>query len=512
MLLEFLALFGVAVFLLYRWATQHYSHFKDRGIPYNEPWPFVGSMSDMFLRRKSMFDVVIDLYNQGQGKLYGIFEQRKPLLMIRDPELIKQITIKDFDHFINHRDVFGSGDENDTDNLFSSSLFSMRDGRWKDMRTTLSPAFTGSKMRQMFQLMNQVAQEAVEGLKNEPMVDNELELDLKDYCTRFTNDIIASTAFGLQVNSFKERENTFYMMGKKLTNFTAWQNFKFLLFTSCKRIMKLLKMTLFDKQTTEYFMRLVLDSMKYRQEHHIIRPDMINMLMESRGMLPSDKPKPLHNREWSDVDIVAQCFVFFFAGFETSAVLMAFTAHELMENEDVQDRLYEEVSQVDSDLEGKELTYEALMGMKYMDQVVSEVLRKWPAAIAIDRECNKDITYEVDGKTIEIKKGEGVWLPTCGIHRDPKYYENPSKFDPDRFSEENKDKIQPFTYFPFGVGQRNCIGSRFALLEAKSVIFHLLRDFRFAAAKKSTVPLVLSASGFQLKPKTGFWLKLIPRN
>jgi len=180
--------------------------------------------------------------------------------------------------------------------------------------------------------------------------------------------------------------------------------------------------------------------------------------MEARGLIPSEKTKTTAVREWSDRDIVAQCFVFFFAGFETSAVLMCFTAHELMENEDVQQKLFEEVQRVDKELDGKELNYEAIMGMKYLDQVVSEVLRKWPPAIAVDRECNKDITYEVDGQKVEIKKGDVLWLPTCGFHRDPKYFENPMKFDPERFSEENKDTIEPNTYFPFGLGQRNCIG------------------------------------------------------
>ncbi|EDW15253.1 probable cytochrome P450 9f2 [Drosophila mojavensis] len=513
MLVELLALVVVILLVAYHWATLHYNFFKDRGIQYDKPYPFFGSMIKMFLRQQSMFDIVVDLYNKGDGKVFGIFEQRKPLLMIRDPELVKQITIKDFDHFINHRNIFGvdSEDPHDMDNLFGSSLFSMRDARWKDMRSTLSPAFTGSKMRQMFQLMDIVAKEAVDCLKRDDIPEDGIELDMKDYCTRFTNDVIASTAFGLQVNSFKDRENQFYLMGKKLTTFTALMNLKFLLFQTAQKLFKALKISLFDKKSTNYFVRLVLDAMKYRQENNIIRPDMINMLMEARGLLNSDKPKSSAVRDWSDRDIVAQCFVFFFAGFETSAVLMCFTAHELLENEDVQEKLYEEVAQVDSDLEGGQLTYEAIMGMKYMDQVVSEVLRKWPAAIAIDRECNKDITYEVDGKSIEIKKGEAIWLPTCGFHRDPKYFENPNKFDPDRFSEANKDKILPFTYYPFGVGPRNCIGSRFALLEAKAVIYYLLREFRIVPAKNTCIPLVLNTSGFQLTPKTGFWVKLIPR-
>lgn len=168
--------------------------------------------------------------------------------MVRDPDLIKQITIKDFDHFINHRNVFGTAsddDPHDMSNLFGSSLFSMRDARWKDMRSTLSPAFTGSKMRQMFSLMNQVAKEAVDCLERDEHIDQGIELDLKDYCTRFTNDVIASTAFGLQVNSFKERENTFYLMGKKLTTFTFLQNIKFLVFFSLKKFTKVCEICFF---------------------------------------------------------------------------------------------------------------------------------------------------------------------------------------------------------------------------------------------------------------------------
>ncbi|XP_022229832.2 probable cytochrome P450 9f2 [Drosophila obscura] len=105
--------------------------------------------------------------------------------------------------------------------------------------------------------------------------------------------------------------------------------------------------------------------MKYRQEHNIIRACTIHMQTE--------KTKTIVIREWSDCDIVAQCFVFLLAGFETCALRMCFTAQEMMKYEDVQQKLYEGVQQVDIDSDGKELTYEAIMGTKYLDQVVSEV-------------------------------------------------------------------------------------------------------------------------------------------
>jgi len=158
--------------------------------------------------------------------------------MIRDPELIKQIMMKDFDHFVNHWNIFGADDvdPHNMDNLFGSCLLALRDSRWKDMRSTLSPAFTGSKMRQMFQLINIVANETVNSLKADQISKDGYEFDMKGYFTRFTNDVIASTAFGLHVNSFKDRMNSFYLFGKKLTELTTFQNLSFFLFTRSKWI------------------------------------------------------------------------------------------------------------------------------------------------------------------------------------------------------------------------------------------------------------------------------------
>lgn len=107
------------------------------------------------------------------------------------------------------------------------------------------------------------------------------------------------------------------------------------------------------------------------------------------------------------------------------------------------------------------VTYEALQKMSYLDQIISEVLRKWPGTLAIDRLCNKDVTYELEnGEKLEIKAGEAVWFPINALHMDEKYWPHPQKFDPERFNEENKKEIVPFTYIPFGVGPRNCISKR----------------------------------------------------
>lgn len=126
-----------------------------------------------------------------------MFEFRRPLLVIRDPELIKQITVKDFEHFLDHRDFFL---DEETEPLFGKSLFMLKGQKWRDMRATLSPAFTGSKMRKMFQLVVECSEEATAiMLKKASASDEPYVPEMKDIFTRFTNDVIATSAFGLKV-------------------------------------------------------------------------------------------------------------------------------------------------------------------------------------------------------------------------------------------------------------------------------------------------------------------------
>lgn len=74
----------------------------------------------------------------------------------------------------------------------------------------------------------------------------------------------------------------------------------------------------------------------------------------------------------------------------------------------------------------------------------------------LNRECVKD--FKIPGTDVVIEKGISIMIPALGLHRDPEYFPNPMKFDPERFSEPNKGINHPYTYLPFGEGPRNCIG------------------------------------------------------
>lgn len=114
--------------------------------------------------------------------------------------------------------------------------------------------------------------------------------------------------------------------------------------------------------------------------------------------------------------------------------------------------MIDEVDGVLASLNGQSIPYEKLNQMKYLDMVLSEALRKWPAFRVTPRYCEKDYVLKSDdGETYKIKSGTDVMIPIGAIQRDSKYYPCPEKFDPERFSEENKGKIPSGAFLPFGL-------------------------------------------------------------
>ncbi|KAJ8916090.1 hypothetical protein NQ315_004456, partial [Exocentrus adspersus] len=466
---------ALGAFLVYYFIVKPYRYWTDRGVKQGNPIWLFGDNWDNIIRKESIAGMVTRLYNQFPGCRYsGIYQFLTPTLLVRDLDLIKQITVKDFDHFTDHRPFLPQ----DTDPLWSKNLVALNGDKWRDMRTILSPSFTSSKMRSIFVIIQECAENFVKHFldKNEDVV----EIEFKDTFTRFTNDVIASTAFGIQVDSLGQPDNLFYFMGKEATDFSGfWRNFKILGFFI---VPKLYEVTLFSKKVTKFFKKIVGDTLKLREEKGIVRSDMIQLLVEARKgkqshddtdiidtgfsvAQESDLTKPSSriktHKELSDMDITAQAMIFLFGGFDTASGLMCFLAYELATNPDVQDKLRKEVRDTLEECEGK-LTYESLLKMKYMDMVVSECLRKWPNAVVTDRICTKPYTIKPvfpEEKPVHLQKGDLILLPMCAIHHDPRYYPNPERFDPERFNDENKGKIKPYTYFPFGLGPRNCIGS-----------------------------------------------------
>lgn len=320
------------------------------------------------------------------------------MLAIRDPELIRQITVTDFDHFVDHPTYFAN---TANEPLLSKPLMMLRGQRWRQMRATLTPAFTGSKMRHMFGLVLGCCEQSVTALRTEAAQTSErpFVLDMKDMCTRFTNDVIASTAFGIDVNSLADRQNEFYVLGKSLFSVSVMKMVRVMVLVVFPSLARVLGLRIFERRLSTFYHSLVHDTIRERKEKGITRPDMIQLLMAARegALKPDDiistgateermesstserRHDELKNKEekpgstfvWDDDDVTAQSFLFFLAGFESSATVLCFAAHELMENPSIQQRLIEELDAAKYMLAGKPLTYDILQQLEYLDMVVS---------------------------------------------------------------------------------------------------------------------------------------------
>ncbi|XP_062563386.1 probable cytochrome P450 9f2 [Armigeres subalbatus] len=538
-MLDPLALVVIAaglLYLFYHFISRKYQFFAERGIPFVKPtFPF-GNNAPVLLKREDLLKNVQKLYQSfPNAKIMGLYDFIKPIMLIRDPDAIKQIGVKDFDHFQDHMPMFIPADCEDagTDSLFGNSLFALRGQKWRDMRATLSPAFTGSKMRHMFELVLDCARASAEYFREEAKAGRTTEYEMKDVFSRFGTDVIGSVAFGIKVDSLREQNNDFYVKGKEMLNFQNLKTlFKVIMLRVCPSLTTRLKVDITSAEMNAYFKSMIMDNMKQREIHGIVRNDMINILIQvQKGALQHQKDdqdakdagfatveessvgKTLHNRIWSENELVAQCFLFFLAGFDTVSTCLTFLCYELLVNPDVQQTLYQEIMAVEDSLNGKSLSYEVLQRMRYLDMVISESLRRWPPVPFVDRYCVKDYVYDDgQGTRVSIQKGQIVWFPIAALHHDSKYFPEPMKFDPERFSEQNRNTINPGTYLPFGVGPRNCIGSRFALMEVKAIVYHLLKNFTLELSAKSKVPLQLKKSYLAMVPEGGMWLEFKPRN
>ena len=471
-----------------------------KGIPYLKPLPIFGNNFPLIFRKMNFNDFVSHVYNSYPNARYvGMMDFTNPVAVLRDPELIKETCVKNFDNFLDHRSFI---DEN-MDPIFGKNVFSLKGDRWKEMRNTLSPSFTAKKMKFMFELIAKCSRDFVQYFIDHP--DEAKSTEMKDAYTRYTNDVIATAAFGISVNSLQDRKNEFYLRGKDATNFRSIRrNLKFFIFRLCPKVMKLIGEPFLPRKTDTFFKGIIQDTITTREEKNIIRPDMIQLLMEAR-----DKDNGV---DLSVNDIIAQAFIFFLAGFDTSSMLLCFITHELAVNSEIQERLRIEVDSLTKS-DGSDISYETISKMKYMDMVINETLRKYPPAPVTDRLCVKNYTLPKstpESSEYTAEPDTAIWIPIYALHHDPKYFPEPEKFDPERFSDENKDKINPYVYVPFGLGPRKCIGNRFALMETKILLVNILQKFVLERSEKTKHPIEFEKN-LSLNFKGGCWVKLVQR-
>lgn len=142
-------------------------------------------------------------------------------------------------------------------------------------------------------------------------------------------------------------------------------------------------------------------------------------------------------------------------------------------------------------------TLKDLNDMKYLERVIKEGLRLYPAVPKVGRLLDEDVQLD----EYKIPKGCIIGVHIYYLHRDERFFPDPEKFDPDRFLPENMAGRHPFAYIPFSAGSRNCIGQKFAMYEEKSVLSSIFRNYRLKSVdKREDVKIV---SELILRPFSG---------
>ncbi|XP_067005228.1 probable cytochrome P450 6a13 [Anabrus simplex] len=498
--------------LLYVYFTWNFDYWKKRGVTFEKPTPFFGNIKDAVLGKVYESILYKRIYDSFEGQRFvGLFQFREPTLLLRDPDLIKDVMVKNFSSF--HDRGIPVDEENQP---LSAHLFNLPGPRWRALRVKLTPTFTSGKMKMMYHLMAECS-EQLRGYLQEPASKGE-ELEMREVMAQFTTDIIGTCAFGLEMNSMKDSDSEFRRMGRKVFEATFTNLIRRLTIIFLQPLAKLLNLSLAGKEVDDFFLNAVKETVQYRIKHNIKRDDFMHLLIQlkQRGKLnDEDETKISHDPTNAKDDInmtdnllAAQAFVFFLAGFETSSTLMSFALYELALNPDIQARAREEVETVLQQHGGK-LTYETLQDMPYLDKVISESLRKYPALGTLFRVCTKP--YVIPETNITVEEGTRIVIPVFALHHDPKLYPDPQRFDPERFDVENTARRHRFTYLPFGEGPRICIGMRFGLLQAKLGMATLLRDFQFSPSKRTVIPIRYEPSSIVTASKDGIHLKISRR-
>lgn len=435
-------------------------------------------------------------------RVYQGSDNTKPVLEVGDPELIKLILVKDFNVFHNRR-----SDRKIKHNIINKNLFDAEDEFWRKIRTIVTPTFTSGKMKKMYSLIDDCAKYAIDNLESH--VVSKKEAKIKDVFSCLTMDVIAKCAFGTDTNANQDKYNPFVVNGIELFNVKIY---RVILITLCPRfILKLLNIkSFFNEKNNEFFLNVARHIIRKRRANNERRNDFLQLLMDAQSSDKIEEDKndsELHHvnqdeegikaekQTWNyeidkdqrltEDEICAQAWVFFIAGYETTATTLSFCCYELALNQEIQNKLYQELKLAIE--KNGDIDYDTLSKLPYLDAVISETLRKYPPVQRLERTATQ--TYQVPNTKVTINKGNIVYIPVYAIHHDEEYYPSPETFKPERFLPENRHLIKPYTYLPFGCGPRNCVGMRFGLLEAKLALTKIIPKYKFVKTSNTKVPL-----------------------
>jgi len=430
------------------------------------------------------------------GNVIGRYVFTSPRIMIADPDILKQVMIKEFKAFPDRQDrankCFGKE--------FNRSLTQTNGESWKRQRSTLSPTFSSSRMKEFLPILKRCINSEITSM-HQIIKEKDGVIMAKEGFGNISMNCIIQAAFGTDIEG-KQAEIAGQMQKLLSNDIISSPWFLLSLFwRGFEDIMDALDWSILPAAPLKYFLNLSDAVIRTRKEHGSPRVDLLQLMLDAETTSGNTKAT---GKGLTMTEIKGQALLFFVAGYETTASTMMFLAYHLTTHPDLQEKLRGEIADV-LEQHGGEITYEAIHDMKYLEMCINEALRFYPIVPANSRVCEREIN--VNG--ITIPKGVHVDIPMYALLRSPDHWDDPDNFIPERMADMSQ--INPLVFQPFGAGPRVCIGMRFAQLEMKVTFVRLLQEFRLVPTDKTpSYPIGLKFDSAVISPDEPIVFKIEP--
>ena len=407
--------------------------------PGPEPGFFDGLRSP--LRRDPLAFMSRAARNYGDIVCLRFFHIRTFLLF--HPDHIEDVLVNNARKFIKGRVLRANR------HIFGNGLLTSEGDFWLRQRRMMQPAFHRARIANYASTMTACATRLLESWKPGQA------LDLHDAMMRLTLQVVSKTLFNTDV----ERDAP--QVGETLAVLLEYtSDFRRLVMTpKWLPTRRNLQANRAVRQLTQIIDRVIQQRRKSAQD----TGDLLSMLLQAQD----EDGSRMTAQQLRD-----EALTLFLAGHETTASTLSWTWWLLAQHPRVEEKLHAEL---DSVLNSRTPTLDDLPQLTYTSHILSESMRLYPPAWAIARLAIED--HELAG--YPVPKGTGIAAVPWVVHRDPRWYDAPEVFNPERWEGDLLKKIPRFAYFPFSFGPRQCIGNSFALMEAALVLATIAQQFRF---------------------------------
>nr|XP_039265290.1 cytochrome P450 3A5-like [Styela clava] len=489
------------IFLARYYVRRKWSKLENLQIPFDPPSLMnLGSLRKEF-GEKTAFEYDNECKKK-YGNIWGLYEGLHPVITVHDPDILRQIFIKDFSNFPDRdkRLTKIGGKE------LNNGLTVVSGKQWKRIRSTMTPTFSTSKLKNMFGIVEWCVDNAVAAFNKKVENKNGI-FNPKESFSRLSLDIVCSAAFSTKVHSQDDtvEEPEISKQAKNIFSSSFFNPLILLciVFPPFEKVLEKLNISAFGSGAVGYFKTLTDRVIGKRKENHHAesRVDLMQLMLDSE--IPEDKLTENNVKGMTKTEIVGNSMLMILAGYENTGGTMSFLAYCLAQNPEIQTKVQEEIDEMFEE-HGK-FDYEGLSKLKLLDMCINETLRLYIPILKNTRFAEKEIT--INGFTIPA--GMQINIPTYQLAHDPEYWDEPYEFKPERM--QDMSQIDPMVYQPFGAGPRNCIGMRFALLEIKLSLAKILQNFTIKPTENTPKPPLKLKFAFSVRPEVEFDLKVEPR-